>query len=493
MDQLSEDDVVVQGFRQSRRQTNWLYRGYAMTVSNRMDAEDMSLHIADMEEVYAAITATTATMLAYSSRATAIVASRITTVVDSLIFSLSWLACYIEFFRLDLEDKITYVQPLQRLPPPRNRTINSIRDNNESEYLFGFKKEQLQSLLIHWRIPQQFRSDSGHVFTGEEAMLVSLHYIRTATPFTRMSTNTFGGDPRKFTFYVREFVDHLYNNFYHKISGDSMRQWLPFIRDFRAAIWNKLQDGVVNARRADGTEIDYEVYIPFNNFRLFGWLDDTDMITTRPRPAVVNNQETEELRDVQRAFYNRYFRGHGLKAQVVHLPNGMIGSIFICSLRHNDNGVQNLSGLNDYLVSILDPLYYNATLPVYPALYGDGIFATLATIVRPYQRPNEEQAIINTQFSSLREDIEHKFSQVFNLYQVLRASWRHQLFFNAEYVRRLFFVCLFISNCYTCFNESRNLRFNIRAPTIEGYLPCDEQLTPAPVVRTDDNIFVDLL
>ena len=86
MDQLSEDDVVVQGFRQSRRQTNWLYRGYAMTVSNRMDAEDMSLHIADMEEVYAAITATTATMLAYSSRATAIVASRITTVVDSLIF-----------------------------------------------------------------------------------------------------------------------------------------------------------------------------------------------------------------------------------------------------------------------------------------------------------------------------------------------------------------------------------------------------------------------
>ena len=74
----------------------------------------------------------------------------------------------------------------------------------------------------------------------------------------------------------------------------------------------------------------------------------------------------------------------------------MIGSIFICSLRHNDNGVQNLSGLNDYLVSILSPLYQNGNNSVYPALYGDGIFATLATIMRPYPSPNHEQKIVNT-------------------------------------------------------------------------------------------------
>ena len=57
----------------------------------------------------------------------------------------------------------------------------------------------------------------------------------------------------------------------------------------------------------------------------------------------------------------------------------MIGSIFISSLRHNDNGVQNLSGLNDYLLSIFSPLYYNGTVPIYPALYGDAIFTPLAT------------------------------------------------------------------------------------------------------------------
>ena len=117
--------------------------------------------------------------------------------------------------------------------------------------------------------------------------------------------------------------------------------------------------------------------------------------------------------------FSHYFGGHGLKAQVVLLPNGMIASIFICSLRHNDNGVLNLSGLNDYLVSLIEPLYYDGINPVYPALYGDGIFSTLATIMKPYPNPNHEQKIVNTRFSSLREDIEHKFAQVFGLYQVL--------------------------------------------------------------------------
>ena len=184
-------------------------------------------------------------------------------------------------------------------------------------------------------------------------------------------------------------------------------------------------------------------------------------------------------------FSSRYFRGHGLKAQVVLLPNGMIGSIFICSLRHNDNGVQNLSGLNDYLVSLLNPLYQNGNNSVYPALYGDGIFATLATIMRPYPAPNHEQKIVNTRFASIREDIEHKFSQLFGLFQILRTQSRLNLFHSATEVRMLFFSCLFTLNCYTCLNESRNRYFNVRAPTLENYLPLDEVLETAPTVSTE--------
>ena len=97
----------------------------------------------------------------------------------------------------------------------------------------------------------------------------------------------------------------------------------------------------------------------------------------------------------------------------------MIGSIFICSLRHNDNGVLNLSGLNEYLIQLLDPLYLNGNQSVYLAVYRDSIFTLVAAVTRLYLNPNHEQKFVNTRMSSLCEDIEHKFSDVFNLYQVL--------------------------------------------------------------------------
>jgi hypothetical protein len=162
---------------------------------------------------------------------------------------------------------------------------------------------------------------------------------------------------------------------------------------------------------------------------------------------------------------SRYFRGHGLRAQVLLLLSGMIGSIFICSLHQNDNGAQNLSGLNDYLVQLLPPLYRVHNQWMYPAVYGDTIFTPLATLTWPYLNANKEQCIVNARFSSLHEDIEHKFAQIFGLYQVLQASWRHQLFFNGE-------------SCYCCFNEGQNERFKIRAPTIAQYLPLNKVMAP---------------
>ena len=65
---------------------------------------------------------------------------------------------------------------------------------------------------------------------------------------------------------------------------------------------------------------------------------------------------------------------HGLKAQMVLFPDGMVGSVYIASIRHNDNGVFNLSGLGDYLNSIF-PVVPNADgLHVKYALYCDGVY-----------------------------------------------------------------------------------------------------------------------
>ena len=77
------------------------------------------------------------------------------------------------------------------------------------------------------------------------------------------------------------------------------------IDDFWLAVWDKSIDGIVEERRPGGTVVDCEVHIPEKNFRVIGWLDDTDMQTDRPRPGrtIENDNEVVELRDTQQAFY----------------------------------------------------------------------------------------------------------------------------------------------------------------------------------------------
>ena len=302
------ETIVMEGFRQSRDRTNWMYRGSAMTTTDRMDMEALQHHAVDLEAVVGHLSTTCAALIqmaqikAREGARSAFL--RLRNVIQFISLSIQWIICSIELVYLDIEDRIYYVHQRRQFNQHQNRRIDGLADNNSSEELFGFKIHELELLLTHWRIPQRMRM-ANHVFSGEEAMLIFLCYIRTATPFTRLAQTTFGGDPRKYTYHVRSISDHLYSHFYHKISGDSMQQWVPFVADFRRAIWDKLLSGLVNEQHADGSEIDYEVYIPFNTFRIFGWLDDTDMQTNRPRPARTMDGDNEviDLHDTQQAFY----------------------------------------------------------------------------------------------------------------------------------------------------------------------------------------------
>jgi hypothetical protein len=80
-----------------------------------------------------------------------------------------------------------------------------------------------------------------------------------------------------------------------------------------------------------------------------------------------------------------------LKVQVVQLPNGMIGSVFMASLHNSDSGMLNLSGLNFYLASLLQArglLLEDGN--VFPGLYGDGIFPALSCIIARLGTPQIE-------------------------------------------------------------------------------------------------------
>jgi len=104
---------------------------------------------------------------------------------------------------------------------------------------------------------------------------------------------------------------------------------------------------------------------------------------------------------------SRYFRYHGLKLQVILLPNGMIGNVFITSLVHNDMGVLKLSGLSEQLLRLLR----NIHLPDghYPALFVDGIFTPTPVVIPRYVNPTPRQERVNACTSSLRMENEHIF------------------------------------------------------------------------------------
>ena len=90
-----------------------------------------------------------------------------------------------------------------------------------------------------------------------------------------------------------------------RVQLSCMQMWVPLVHQFRGAIWDKLQDGIINERSSNGSEINWEVILPADTFRIFGWLDDTDMRTNRPRPARTVNGTTnaDEIRDTQQAFH----------------------------------------------------------------------------------------------------------------------------------------------------------------------------------------------
>ena len=96
---------------------------------------------------------------------------------------------------------------------------------------------------------------------------------------------------------------------------------------------------------------------------------------------------------------------------MVFFPNGMIGSVFITSMRNQENNTVNISNLHAELLRLLLP--HRLLNRLFPALYADGIFGVRLCIVPRFRRPTDEQKIINTKMSSMHVLIEHAFANFF--------------------------------------------------------------------------------
>ena len=91
-----------------------------------------------------------------------------------------------------------------------NTNINDLTDVIARE-MTGLSLEQLRRLYVQLRIPDILHYQRRYTFGGEECFLHYLVFNRIGETKLRMSTNYFGGDPRRFTYSIRIMNQHLYH------------------------------------------------------------------------------------------------------------------------------------------------------------------------------------------------------------------------------------------------------------------------------------------
>ena len=133
-----------------------------------------------------------------------------------------------------------------------------------------------------------------------------------------------------------------------------------------------------------------------------------------------------------------------------------------------------MSGLEDYLFAVLEE-DENGNLP---CALADGIFNESAVVMTTKLREgaDEDERRLYRRLASVRQPIELQYGNFFIKFQLFKNKDAFHLFNKAEMAYRTGIVLLLL-NCHTCLNGSIvNSFFSNCAPTIEEYLPLNEEL-----------------
>ena len=287
--------------------------------------------------------------------------------------------------------------------PKQNRMISDLTQTEAMNWT-RFKKEQLNQLktLIFGQQACDFVRYKERRLYHEEILIIALTYQANGEKYSSMKSK-FGGNWCGYSYLINYFVEHMHDKYFNIISGNSMRYWRDHILNFRESIWKCV------AFDDDGERI---VNIELDNFRVYGFIDCIGHRTCTPGagPILNTGQRRDNSYETQRAFYTRYGKKHGLKTQVVMLPNGMVGHAAIHSIAQNDRGMVNLTGIEEYLRDIFqDQRLGNALL--YPALFGDKIYQASEVII---MNDDNQDNVFMRRMNSTREKIEHLFG-LFNV------------------------------------------------------------------------------
>jgi hypothetical protein len=154
-------------------------------------------------------------------------------------------------------------------------------------------------------------------------------------------------------------------------------------------------------------------------------------------------------------------------------------------MAQNDLGAFNMSGMDEYLCEILQPINENST--VLPTLFGDRIFKAAAkrcqTVLVAHEFDEDDEfaeyfTIFTKRMNVCRQSEELMYGALFSTFKLLTNRSKHKILGGGDKAYRCAVVGFFLSNCYSCLNGSACASmFGLQPPSLEMYIPVESDFS----------------
>mmetsp|Transcript_30059 Transcript_30059/g.35428 ORF Transcript_30059/g.35428 Transcript_30059/m.35428 type:complete len:329 (+) Transcript_30059:447-1433(+) len=295
--------------------------------------------------------------------------------------------------------------------------------------------------------------DNGGYEDGEKLFLYFLRHLASSATVSDL-IKQFGGEKSKWSRGFRWMAEWLYGTWGHLTSGIRPAMVARF-QLYGNAIESYVNDLLIRNGSAP---------FPQGSLRIMGFLDCNQIPTNRPAGGPVDPGQNSARwpQWIQEAFYSGWKKNHGLKAQSLDFPDGLMGYLYgLESVKHSDINLLNWSDINNKLVVAqqnLGPGHQYCG-------YGDSAYPIISHIKSRVYEPAVDAAM-----SSARQSVEHHYGELGNYWPYIKNTKKLKIC-SSNPIEAIYFCVHLLRNLYTCLNGNKTSeRFHIDPPTLEEYL-----------------------
>lgn len=337
--------------------------------------------------------------------------------------------------------------------------------------------EQTDAIGVETGFSNRDGSPTRYNFHPEELFLFFMTKNWTGDTNRELVNDKFGGYCNRWSYAYPWMVFHLDDRYRDIIGHQHLLKYLKEFPRFHRAIEQFVQ------KRKPHCSHDGPDWVSPGIRRLpwflFGLIDCNilrgDVMHSGPDGYYVGAPRREDREICDRATYTGFTQVHGVKGEVVGLPNGIMTVFGACSCRRNDTGgMLRMSGLDDFLGAIQEnePIKYN--------LFGDLAYRAfwlnnIVTYFRAFagEGLTRYEKVVNAEMKSVRQRVEFPFAAKKNMLKICTKPDSFRLGKNCPYAVEQYRIVHLLLNIHTCLNGNHSTSyecFNISPPVLEEYL-----------------------